>query len=147
MAEDSTSKSGDTGAEKAATIGIDQELGVLRNQIDAIDRELLDGLNRRAEFVQRVGEIKEGGRKGPIYVAARERDLVQALIESNSGPFPDAGFRTSFVKSFPRRDLSRSAFASRSLAPKALSAIRLRVVSSDPRSISCRLRICAMYSP
>ena len=91
MAEDSTSKSGDASAEKAATTGIDQELGVLRNQIDAIDRGLLDGLNRRAEFVQRVGEIKDGGRKGPIYVAARERDLVQALIESNTGPFPDAG--------------------------------------------------------
>ncbi len=91
MAEDSSSKSGDASAEKAATTGIDQELGVLRNQIDAIDRELLDGLNRRAVLVQRVGEIKDGGRKGPIYVAARERDLVQALIESNSGPFPDAG--------------------------------------------------------
>ena len=36
-------------------------------------------------------EIKEGGRKGPIYVAARERDLVRALIDANEGPFPSAG--------------------------------------------------------
>ena len=58
------------------------ELDELRSQIDAIDAEILDRLNRRAGCVQRVGELKDGGRKGPIYVAARERDLVRALVEA-----------------------------------------------------------------
>ncbi len=66
------------------------ELATLRDQIDEIDREILDRLNHRASRVQRVGELKRGGRKGPIYVAARERDLVRALVESNAGPFPNA---------------------------------------------------------
>lgn len=70
---------------------IESELHALREQIDGIDREILALLNRRAARVQRVGDLKQGGRKGPIYVAARERDLVRALIDANPGPFPDAG--------------------------------------------------------
>jgi chorismate mutase/prephenate dehydratase len=70
---------------------IDEELGSLRIQIDGIDTEILAQLNRRATCVQRVGDLKQGGRKGPIYVAARERDLVRALVDANAGPFPDAG--------------------------------------------------------
>jgi chorismate mutase/prephenate dehydratase len=69
---------------------ITDELSSLRDQIDAIDAEILDCLNRRATCVQRVGALKEGGRNGPVYVAARERDLVRALVDANSGPFPDA---------------------------------------------------------
>jgi len=68
---------------------IGRKLSSLRSQIDEIDREILARLNLRASRVQRVGELKEGGRKGPIYVAARERDLVSALVEANPGPFPD----------------------------------------------------------
>lgn len=70
---------------------ITAELDALRGEIDSIDREILDKLNQRARAVQRVGELKDGGRKGPIYVAARERDLVQNLVEANGGPFPSAG--------------------------------------------------------
>lgn len=67
---------------------IASELASLRGQIDEVDAEILARLNRRASCVQRVGGLKQGGLKGPIYVAARERDLVRALVESNPGPFP-----------------------------------------------------------
>jgi chorismate mutase / prephenate dehydratase len=83
---DSATDSGD-----AVSTDIGKELDALREQIDEIDLEILDRLNRRAASVQRVGELKQGGRRGPIYVAARERDLVRALIEANPGPFPTAG--------------------------------------------------------
>jgi chorismate mutase/prephenate dehydratase len=83
-----------TDSERKAARNSDSEIGgelaTLRNQIDEIDREILVRLNRRASLVQRVGELKEGGRKGPIYVAARERDLVSALVDANPGPFPNA---------------------------------------------------------
>ena len=83
-----------TDSERKAARNSDSEIGdelaSLRNQIDQIDREILVRLNRRASLVQRVGELKEGGRKGPIYVAARERDLVSALVDANPGPFPNA---------------------------------------------------------
>jgi len=67
------------------------ELASLRRRIDEIDGEILARLNQRATCVQRVGALKQGGRKGPIYVAARERDLVSALVKANQGPFPNAG--------------------------------------------------------
>ncbi len=67
------------------------ELARLRDEIDEIDGEILERLNRRARRVQQVGALKEGGRRGPVYVAARERDLVRALVARNPGPFPDAG--------------------------------------------------------
>jgi len=78
----------DAGPGRRSGSEIEAELGELRAQIDSIDLEILERLNRRATCVQRVGELKDGGRKGPIYVAARERDLVRALMESNPGPFP-----------------------------------------------------------
>ena len=67
------------------------ELASLRSRIDEIDGEILARLNQRATCVQRVGDLKQGGRKGPVYVAARERDLVSALVKANPGPFPNAG--------------------------------------------------------
>ena len=70
---------------------LDTSLASLREQIDAVDREILDNLNRRARLVEEVGHIKSGGERSPIYVASRERDLVAALIESNRGPFPNSG--------------------------------------------------------
>jgi len=67
------------------------ELSRLRDSIDAVDRDILEQLNRRAELVREVGRVKAGGLKSPVYVASRERDLVAALTAGNPGPFPDAG--------------------------------------------------------
>jgi chorismate mutase/prephenate dehydratase len=69
---------------------VDAELARLRVAIDSVDGELLALLNQRAEFVREVGRVKEGGRRSPVYVASRERDLVDALVSRNPGPFPDA---------------------------------------------------------
>ncbi|HIF93219.1 MAG: prephenate dehydratase [Myxococcales bacterium] len=83
-----TDKSADPSVE--SSIGIADELALLRDEIDAIDTEILASLNQRASRVQKVGELKQGGLRGPIYVAARERDLVRQLVDSNAGPFPNA---------------------------------------------------------
>jgi chorismate mutase/prephenate dehydratase len=65
------------------------ELERLREQIDAVDRALLAELNRRAALVEAVGRLKEG-RAEQVYRAGRERDLVDALVRENPGPFPSA---------------------------------------------------------
>ena len=62
-------------------------LARLRADIDAVDREILAALNRRARLVREVGRVKQGGRRSPVYVASRERDLVAALVAANPGPF------------------------------------------------------------
>jgi len=66
------------------------ELGRLRAEIDRVDRDLLADLNRRAALVKRVGELKGGAGRGAVYRAGRERDLVEALVRDNRGPFPSA---------------------------------------------------------
>lgn len=67
----------------------------LRREIDAVDGEILEALNRRAAFVQQVGELKRSERTG-VYRSGRERDLVARLVDSNPGPFPSSGIRPVF---------------------------------------------------
>ncbi len=66
----------------------DAELDALRDEIDAIDSELLGLLNRRAEVVQRVGRFKEATGSA-VYSAGREQAIVRRLMEENPGPFPN----------------------------------------------------------
>ena len=70
-------------------------LARLRKAIDEVDRELLRGLNRRAELVQEVGVLKAGTGL-PVYVPSRERELAASLRASNPGPFPDEGIAPVF---------------------------------------------------
>jgi chorismate mutase/prephenate dehydratase len=66
------------------------ELARLREQIDAIDRAILDQLNARARLVESVGRLKQG-HGGAVYEPGRERRIVERLRAENGGPFPDAG--------------------------------------------------------
>ncbi|MEN9418169.1 MAG: prephenate dehydratase [Pseudomonadota bacterium] len=61
----------------------------LREQIDALDRELLALLNRRAALAQEVGEIKkhEGS---PVFRPEREAQVIAALQAANPGPIASA---------------------------------------------------------
>ena len=70
-------------------------LQALREQIDAIDRRLLDDLNERSQLVQRVGELKRD-KRGVVYDASREQEIVARLARENSGPFPTAGLAPVF---------------------------------------------------
>jgi chorismate mutase/prephenate dehydratase len=80
---------------KTAEGGGEPELARLRAAIDAVDREILAALNQRAQLVKQVGELKRSERTS-VYRAARERDLVDALVRSNVGAFPASGIRAVF---------------------------------------------------
>lgn len=61
------------------------DLGALRVQIDALDRQLLTLLNQRAELAQHVGEIKK--REGsPVFRPEREAQVIDGLKAANPGP-------------------------------------------------------------
>jgi chorismate mutase/prephenate dehydratase len=61
------------------------ELLALRDQIDALDRELLAALNRRAALAQAVGEVKK--REGTVaFRPEREAQVIDGLKVANSGP-------------------------------------------------------------
>lgn len=73
----------------------DPAIAPLRARIDEVDRDILALLNRRAELAREIGRVK--ARTGaPVYVASRERDLVEALRRANPGPFPDRGVAPVF---------------------------------------------------
>ncbi len=67
----------------------------IRNQIDSIDRDLLDLLSRRAEMVHEVGLVKK--RDGlQIYAPEREEALLRRLVEMNQGRLPEKSIRAIF---------------------------------------------------
>jgi chorismate mutase/prephenate dehydratase len=61
------------------------ELLALRNQIDSVDRELLDLVNRRAALAQQVGELKK--KEGSVvFRPEREAQVIDGLKARNAGP-------------------------------------------------------------
>ena len=66
---------------------LQDKLTVVRSEIDAIDAQLLDLLNRRAQCAQRVGQIKmQHGDAGFIYRPEREAQVLRRIQEINPGP-------------------------------------------------------------
>ncbi|WP_374433428.1 prephenate dehydratase [Inhella sp.] len=63
----------------------DQALAGLRTQIDAVDREMLDLLNRRAGLAQKVGEIKKH-QGSLVFRPEREAAVIAGLKQHNPGP-------------------------------------------------------------
>src|SRR5512139_1993335 len=61
------------------------DLLALRKQIDAVDRELLALLNRRAKLAQQVGEVKK--KEGSVvFRPEREAQVIDGLKTANTGP-------------------------------------------------------------
>ena len=67
-----------------------EALAKCRDEIDGIDLELLDLLNRRTRVVEQIGQMKES-LELPIYEPRREDDVFRNVISHNVGPLtPDA---------------------------------------------------------
>ena len=73
-------------------------LAGLRQQIDTLDGELLNLLNRRAGLAQEVARVKSESGTAPasFYRPERERALIDRLQEQNPGPFPGDAIRPVF---------------------------------------------------
>ena len=56
-----------------------------RDQIDAIDEQLLKLVNERASHARQIGELKG---EGPIYRPEREAQVLRRLVDLNAGPLP-----------------------------------------------------------
>ena len=75
----------DGDAAPAAAPTNDPALLALRDQIDSVDRELLDLLNRRATLAQTVGELKK--KEGSVvFRPEREAQVIDGLKRRNHGP-------------------------------------------------------------
>lgn len=64
------------------------DLDELRGQVDELNTKILDLINERTSVVQEIGKVKEKqgvNRYDPI----REREMLNALVQSNEGPIPN----------------------------------------------------------
>lgn len=64
------------------------ELERLRKEIDEIDSKILDLLNKRANIVIEIAEIKRN-ENAKFYAPERENQILERLIKLNKGPFPN----------------------------------------------------------
>ena len=64
---------------------VDEQLADLRVQIDALDRELLSLINRRARLAHAVGEVKKID-GSPVFRPDRENQVIERVMGANPGP-------------------------------------------------------------
>jgi prephenate dehydrogenase len=108
------------------------DLEQLRGEIEAVDRRLLQALNRRLELVLRVNEHKQAAGT-PIIDAEREASLVRELVDTNGGPLTDAGVQAFFaaVLDVTKQEARREARSPQpAAAPPAAPIARLAIVGT-----------------
>jgi prephenate dehydrogenase len=72
------------------------DLSELRAEIEALDRQVLETLNRRLELVAAVRRHKDAA--GERWIdPEREAELLQALVAANGGPLSERGVRAVFA--------------------------------------------------
>ncbi len=64
-----------------------KELEKIRKEIDEIDTEILNLLNKRAHIVIEIAHIKRNER-AKFYSPEREREILERIMTLNKGPFP-----------------------------------------------------------
>ena len=109
----------------------DPELTSLRDEIAALDRELLDALNRRLGLVRRIAKHKaETG--APAIDAQREAELLADLAAANRGPLSEQGVRTAFsaLLDVMKQELRDSRGAAGAPAPRPAAVDSLVVVGT-----------------
>jgi prephenate dehydrogenase len=106
----------------------DAELRQMRDEIAAIDREVLDALNRRLGLVRRISEHK-ASTGAPAIDAKREAELLTELAQANGGPLSEDGVRTAFsalldvMKQELRAKTAQSGGAARATTGPAVSSL------------------------
>jgi chorismate mutase / prephenate dehydratase len=74
-------------------------LQTLRDQIDALDDQLLAMMNQRMNLVRHVGELKRAT-NAIIYRPERERQIIDRLTAQNPGPLNRAAIEAIFLEVF-----------------------------------------------
>jgi len=67
----------------------EQQLGLLRDEIDSIDQQIQSLINQRAACAQRVAEVKQsyqGTDNAVFYRPEREAQVLRQVMERNAGP-------------------------------------------------------------
>lgn len=71
------------------------DIDKLRRTIDKIDDQILEFLNKRAEVVIEIGNIKRK-QKSKFYKPDRERQILERIASKNRGPFPNDALKSIY---------------------------------------------------
>ena len=74
-------------------------LDPLRKEIDQLDDQLIDILNKRMEIVKHIGELKRTSNT-PIYRPEREKSIIDRLYQNHQGHFNKAAIEAIFLEIF-----------------------------------------------
>jgi chorismate mutase/prephenate dehydratase len=72
-----------------------RSLSDLRTELDAIDREIIAAINRRAEVAKQIGQKKHGDSQA-IFDPQRETQVLQHAVAHNPGPLASTAVRAIF---------------------------------------------------
>lgn len=72
-----------------------EQLKQFRDQIDAIDNELLQLVSKRASLAQQIGQIKKSG---IVYRPEREAQILTRMQQQNPGPIGNAHIRHLYTE-------------------------------------------------
>ena len=75
----------------------EKALAEWREQINALDRRLIDLLNERTRMVEKIGRVKRECSM-PIYEPKREEEVLRNIAEHNAGPMPQEAARRIFER-------------------------------------------------
>jgi chorismate mutase/prephenate dehydratase len=85
-----------TATDSATTDGrAPKSLADLRGELDAVDCEIIEVVNRRAVIAKQIGEKKQGAAQA-IFDPQRETQVVERAVANNPGPLPDNAVRAVF---------------------------------------------------
>ena len=68
-----------------------------RRKIDELDKRLVELLNERSRCVVEIGRIKRVTGEA-LYQPDREKQVLDAVVQENPGPLPDAAIRRLFER-------------------------------------------------
>jgi chorismate mutase len=74
-----------------------KKLSDWRDQIDEIDKKLVELLNERSKCALEIGRLKQEANM-PLYQPERENDVLANAEANNRGPLSDAAIRRLFER-------------------------------------------------
>jgi chorismate mutase / prephenate dehydratase len=74
---------------------MNENLIEIRNQIDTLDKTIIETIQERAKLAMKIGEIKKS--KGePIYRPDREKEVYEKIVNLSTGPLPDIALKSIY---------------------------------------------------
>ncbi|MFH1394683.1 MAG: prephenate dehydratase [Candidatus Omnitrophota bacterium] len=72
-----------------------KNLTELRKEIDSIDSDIIELINKRAKITYKIGEVKKN-KKHPIYSPDRESQVYASIVAKNKGPLTSESMKAVY---------------------------------------------------